>query len=81
MYNYSTYRTNRVLTRSVHQPPAYASSALIKHWLIRGEVRQYIDHAVYLNRIDSHHRLNKHTILHVFRAPRHDLLPLNWYQY
>ena len=31
VYNYSTYRTNRVLTRLVHQPPAYASSALIKH--------------------------------------------------
>jgi hypothetical protein len=31
VYNYSTYRTNRVLTRSVHQPPAYASGALMKH--------------------------------------------------
>ena len=40
VYNYSTYHTNRVLTRSVHQVPftrlvyqlpAYASGAPIKH--------------------------------------------------
>ena len=28
VYNYSTYRTNRVLTRSVHQVRVYAFSAL-----------------------------------------------------
>ena len=46
LYNYSTYcttaylrgqYTNRIFTRSVHQPPIYASSALIKHWLIKGD--------------------------------------------
>ena len=31
LYNYSTYCTNRVLTRSVHQPLAYSSGALLKH--------------------------------------------------
>ena len=31
LYNYSTCCTDRVLTRSVHQPLAYASGALIKH--------------------------------------------------
>ena len=29
--NYSTCCTNRVLTRLVHRPPTYASSALLKH--------------------------------------------------
>jgi hypothetical protein len=69
-------------TRSVHQPPAYASGAPLKHWLIRGEVRQYIDHVVYLNRIDSHHHPKEHTILYVFRAPGYDLLVLlSWYKH
>ena len=86
VYNYSTCRTNRVLTRfntpSTHLRVrvAYASNTLLKHQL-RGEVRQYIDHIVHLNRIDSHHRLNEHTIPYVFRTPRHDsLVPLNWYK-
>ena len=46
-------------------------------------MRQYIDHVVYLNRIDSHHHYPKeHTILYVFRAPGYDsLVPLNWYEH
>ena len=68
------------VTRSVHQPLAYAPSALLKHWLIRGEAHQYIDPVVYINTEDSHHRLNEHIILYVFRAPRHDSIPLNWYR-
>ena len=35
------------------------------------EVHQYIDHVVCFNTRDSHH-LNKHTILHVFRARGYD---------
>ena len=35
-------------------------------------MRQYIDHVVYLNRIDSHYYLKEHTILYVFRAPRYN---------
>ena len=41
VYNYSTCRTNHVFTCSVHQPLAYASSALMKHWLIRGDASVY----------------------------------------
>ena len=87
MYNYSTCRTNRVLTRSVHQVRVYAfgtPTTRLRVWCTyealtnQGEARQYIDHVVYLNRIDSYYRLNKYTILNVFRAPRHDsLIPLN----
>jgi len=68
LYDYSTWYTRRVVTRLVHR--------LLVCWLIRGEARQYIDHVVYLNRIDSHHHLNEHTILYVFRAPGYDLLVL-----
>ena len=81
LYNYSTCCTNRVPTRfdtpstRLRVRFAYASGALLKHQL-RGEVRQYIDHVAHLNTIDSHHRLKEHTILYVFRAPRHDLLML-----
>ena len=35
-----------------------------------------MDYVVYLNREDSHHRLNEHTILYVFHAPRHNLLTI-----
>ena len=57
------------------------SYLFIRHWLIRGEAYQYIDHAVYFNTRDSHHHPNKHIILHVFRAPKYDsLVPLNWYE-
>ena len=86
VYNYSTYRTNPVLTRfdipstRLRVRFVYASSILLKHQL-RGEVRQYIDHVAHLNTIDSHHRLKEHTILYVFRAPRHDsLVLLNQYE-
>ena len=89
VYNYSTYYTDRVLTRSIHQVRVYAFSIPTRLRVrctpetlaSQGGVRQYIDHVAYLNRIDSHHRLNEHTILYVFRAPRHDsLILLNWYQ-
>jgi hypothetical protein len=39
-YLHSRY-TNRVFIRSVHQPLTYASGALIKHWLIRGDASVY----------------------------------------
>jgi hypothetical protein len=68
LYNYSTWYTKRVVTRLVHQLPAC--------WLIRGEARQYIDHVVYLNRIDSHHHPKEHTILYVFRALGYNLFVL-----
>ena len=86
VYNYSTCCTNRVLTRfdtpstRLRVRFAYASSILLKHQL-REEVRQYIDYVAYLNRIDSYYRLNKYTILYVFRAPRHDSpVLLSWYK-
>ena len=81
VYNYSTCCTNRVLTRfgtpstRLRVRFAYASNILLKHQL-RGGVRQYIDYIAHLNRIDSYYRLKEHTILYVFRAPRHDLLVL-----
>ena len=86
VYNYSTCCTNRVPTRfdtpstRLRVRFAYASGTLLKHQL-RGEVRQYIDHVAHLNIIDSHHRLKEHTILYIFRAPRHDsLVLLNQYE-
>ena len=62
------FGTPTVFTRSVHQLPAYASSALTN----QGETHQYIDHVVCFNTKDSHHRLKEHTIPYVFHAPRHD---------
>ena len=86
VYNYSTCCTNRVPTRfdtlstRLRVRFAYASGILLKYQL-RGEVRQYIDYVAHLNRIDSYHRLNKHTILYVFRAPRYDSpILLSWYK-
>ena len=85
VYNYSTCRTNHVLTRSVRWVRVYAFGALTTRLRVQytpealtnqGEVRQYIDQVVYLNRIDSHYHLNEHTILYVFRAPRYDSLVL-----
>ena len=71
--------TKYAFMRSMY-PLAYASGALLKHQL-KGEVRQYIDHIAYFNRIDSHYCLKEHTILYVFRAPRYDSpVPLNWYK-
>ena len=73
------------LRGSIHQVRVYAFGRLrvwyiLKHQL-RGEVRQYIDYIAHLNRIDSYHRLKEHTILYVFRAPRHDsLVLLNQYE-
>ena len=77
----------------MHQPLVYAfgvlttclrvrctNHLLIKHWLIRGEAHEYIDHVVCFNIKNSHHP-NKHTILHVFRACGYDsIVPLNWYK-
>ena len=84
VYDYSTCCTNRVptrlvhqplFTRSVHQPLAYASGALMRQLLIRGR-HQYINYVVCFNTIDSHHHPNEHTILYVFRAPGYDLIVL-----
>ena len=57
VYNYSTYRTNRVLTRLVHQVRVYAFSTLTTRLRVQctykaltnwgGGVHQYIDHVVY----------------------------------
>ena len=63
-----------MLTRSVHQVRVYAFGApttVYKALTNQGEVHQYIDHVVCFNTRDSHH-LNKHTILHVFRARGYD---------
>jgi len=89
VYDYSTCCTNRVptrsvhqplFTRSVHQPLAYASSALMKQLLIRGR-HQYIDYVICFNTKDSHHP-NEHIILYVFRAPGYDsIVSLNWYEH
>jgi hypothetical protein len=69
--------TKYVFTRSVHQLLAYASGALTNQG---GRTHQYIDHVVCFNTRDSHH-LNKHMILHVFRARGYDLIvPLSWYR-
>ena len=89
--DYSTCCTNRVPTRSVqqphvyasvYQPLVYASSTLMKHWLIRGGgTHWYIDHIACFNTTDSHHP-NKHTILYVFRARGYNsTVPLNWYKH
>ena len=44
-------------------------------------MHRYIDHVVCFNIKGSHHHLNEHTILRVFRAPGFDsLVPLNWYK-
>ena len=78
MYNYSTYCTNRILTRSVHQVRVYAFSAsttVYKALTNQGEVHQYIDHIICFNTKDSHH-LNKHIILQVFHARGYNSLML-----
>ena len=86
--DYSTCCTNRVPTRSVQQLRAYAFDApttayaslhqplVYKALTNQGEAHQYIDPVVYFNTKDSHHHPNKHTILHIFRAPGSDLLVL-----
>ena len=89
VYNYSTYYTNRVPTRLIHRVRVYAFGVPTrlrvrctpKAVTNQGEVRQYIDQVVYLNRIDSYHHPKEHTILYVFRAPGYDLpIPLSWYK-
>ena len=92
MSDYSTCYTSRVLTRLVHQVRVYTFGAPTTYLRVQctpkvltnqgGRTHQYIDHVVCFNTRDSHHRLNKHMILYVFRAPRHDsLVPLNQYKY
>ena len=84
MYNYSTYRTNRVPTRSVRQVRVYAFGApttCLRVWCTyEALTNQGEDASVYRPRsllytIDSHHP-NKHMILHVFRARGYDSLVL-----
>ena len=90
LYNYSTCRTNRVLTRSIRRVRVYALGApttRLRVWCTSealtnqgGGVSVYRPRSL-LHTIDSHHRLNEHTILYVFRAPRHDSpVPLSWYK-
>jgi len=84
LYNYSTYRTNRVLTRSVRRVRVYAFGApttRLRVWCTSEALtNQGGGASVYrlrslLHIIDSHHP-NKHTILHVFRARGYDSLVL-----
>ena len=82
--DYSTCCANRVPTRSVQQLRVYAFDApttayaslhqplVYKALTNQGEAHQYIDLVVCFNTKQSHHRLNEHTILNIFRAPRHD---------
>ena len=91
VYNYSTCRTNRVLTRSVRRVRVYALGALTTRLRVRctpkaltnqgGRTHQYIDYVVCFNIRDSYHYPKEHTILYVFRAPGYDSpIPLNWYK-
>jgi len=84
VYNYSTYCTNRVPTRSVRQVRVYAFGApttRLRVWCTyKALTNQGEDALVYRPRsllytIDSHH-LNKYTILHVSRARGYDSLVL-----
>ena len=90
VYNYSTYYTNRVLTRLVHQVRVYifgAPTTYLRVWCIYealtnqgGGASVYKPHSL-LHTIDSHHCLNEHTILYIFYAPKHDSpIPLSWYK-
>ena len=80
VYNYSTCCTDRVPTRLIHRVHVYAFGIPTrlrvrytpKAVTNQGEVRQYIDQVVYLNRIDSHYYPKEHTILYVFRALGYD---------
>ena len=90
VYNYSTCYTNRVLTRSVRRVRVYAFGALTTHLRVwctyKALTNQGGGAPVYRPRsllytIDSYHRLNKHTILYIFRAPRYDSpILLSWYK-
>ena len=90
VYNYSTCYTSRVFTRLIHQVYIYAFSAPTTRLHVQctpkaltnqGEVRQYINHIAYLNKTDSYHHPNEHTILYIFRAPGYNSpVPLNWYK-
>ena len=89
-YNYSTYRTNRVLTRSVHQVRVYAFGApttRLRVWCTYealtnqgGGASVYRPHSL-LYTIDSYYYPKEHTILYVFRAPGYNsLVLLSWYK-
>ena len=80
----------RVFICSVYQPLVYAFGVLITRLRVwctpealtnqGGRTHQYIDHVACFNTTDSHH-LNKHMILHVFRARGYDSpVPLSWYK-
>ena len=91
VYNYSTCRTNRVLTRSVRRVRVYAFNAPTTYLRVQctpkaltnqGEVRQYIDQVVYLNTINSYYYPKEHIILYIFRAPGYNSpILLNWYKH
>ena len=85
MYNYSTCRTNRVLTRSVRRVRVYAFDApttRLRIWCTSEALtNQGGGASVYrlrslLDTIDSHYHPNEHIILHVFRAPGSNSLVL-----
>ena len=90
VYNYSTYCTNRVLTRSVYQVRVYAFGAPTTHLRVQCTYKALTNQGggalVYRPRsllytIDSHHYPNEHTILYVFRAPGYDSpVLLSWYK-
>jgi len=79
--SFSKYR-QCIITAPGVRTRTYAFGALTTCVLTnQGEACQYIDHVVNLNRIDSHHHPNEHTILYVFRAPGYDsIVPLSWYK-
>ena len=85
VYNYSTYRTNRVLTRSVRRVRVYAFSTLTTRLCVRctykaltnqrgGALVYRLRSLLYI--INSYYYPNKYIILYVFHAPRYDLLVL-----
>ena len=85
LYNYSTYCTNRVPTRSVRQVRVYAFGAPTTRLCVwctyKALTNQGEDALVYkpyslLYTIDSHHHPKEYTILYVFRAPGYDSLVL-----
>jgi hypothetical protein len=73
VYNYSTCRTNRVLTRSVRRVRVYAFGAPTTRLRVRCTPEAL--------RIDSYYHPKEHTILYVFRAPGYNSpVLLNWYK-
>ena len=90
VYNYSTYYTDRVLTRSVHQVRVYAFGAPTTRLRVQCTYKALTNQgggaSVYRPRsllyiIDSHYHSKEHIILYVFHAPgSNSLMLLNQYE-